>query len=98
MPFNSTAGYEFSESGIAVYAREISGVYGIYSGRRWIYIDETHDIRMCLYDHLHGVSQKSAQIIVYKPAYFVFERADQARRSVRRKELVSEYRPCCNLR
>jgi excinuclease UvrABC nuclease subunit len=97
MPFNSNSGYEFSESGIAAYAPASSGVYGIYNGKQWIYIDEAQEIEMRLYAHFRGESDQSARIMPQQPAYFIFERCDSRSGPVRKAELIREHRPCCNL-
>lgn len=96
MPFHSNAGYEFSETGISVYAPLVPGVYGIYNGTEWIYVDETQDIKTRLYAHFHGKSDQSARIMAQWPAYFIFEKCDSRSEPARKTELIQEHHPCCN--
>lgn len=97
MPFNSSEGYEFSEAGITAYAPAVSGVYGIYNGKKWIYIDEAQDIKTRLYDHFRGVSDQAVRIMANCPAYFIFEKCDPRSGPKRKTELIGEHRPSCNL-
>lgn len=93
MPFNSNAGHEFSEVGIEVYARVATGVYGIYSGKQWIYIDDALDIEACLLGYFRGESDQSARVMRERPAYFIFEKCDVRALPERKYELIREYRP-----
>jgi excinuclease UvrABC nuclease subunit len=97
MPFNSNSGYEFCEAGIARYAPIASGVYGIYNGRRWIYIGEAQDIAAHLRAIVRGESDESAGIMPECPAYFIWEKCDSRLGAARKAELVREHRPSCNL-
>jgi hypothetical protein len=97
MPFHSYSGYEFSDTAIETYAPVATGVYGIYNGNLWIYIDEAQDIRARLYDHFCGKSDHSVRIMRKRPAYFIFERCDARSLPTRKAELIREYCPCCNL-
>lgn len=98
MPFNSNSGYEFCEAGIARYAPVASGVYGIYNGTRWIYIDEAQDIAARLHAIVCGESDQSASIMPRRPAYFIWEKCDLGLRTARKTELIMEHHPCCNQR
>jgi hypothetical protein len=97
MPFNSSSGFEFSATGIAGYAPIVSGVYGIYNGSQWIYIDEARDIRLHLCSHFCGKSDQGSRIMACQPTYFIFEKCDPQSGATRKEELIREHRPLCNL-
>jgi excinuclease UvrABC nuclease subunit len=97
MPFASSTGYEFTEKGIAGYAPRESGVYGICTENKWIYIGEGKDMEARLYAHLRGESDESARILRHSPTMFVFERCDAATRKVREATLIRELQPAANI-
>jgi hypothetical protein len=96
MPFHTIAAYQFTQSGIGTYASSGSGVYGIYNGRCWIYVNEALDIKSCLLAQLSGSSEQSASLLARKPAYFIFERCHLHTSGLRKAQLILEYTPCCN--
>src|ERR1035437_844667 len=99
MPFRSYESYEFSESGIAMYAPGAPGIYGIHNGRRlWIYINEAQNIEAQLFAHLRGESVCSSCIMQNRPAYFTFVKGIHHRAlPTRKEELIREYRPLCSV-
>jgi excinuclease UvrABC nuclease subunit len=95
MPFEHLIPRPFVPGAIQTYAPMASGVYGISNAREWIYIGEADDIRDALLTHLN---EYESPLMKSKPAGFVFEVCDRARRSVRQDRLVHEYGPTCNRR
>jgi hypothetical protein len=93
MPFEYLTPRPFLPGPIQAYAPMASGVYGISNAREWIYIGETDDIQSALLTHL---SEPESPLMRSKPAGFVFEICDRARRPVRQGRLVGEYAPICN--
>jgi len=96
VPFSTSVGFAFSESGIATYAPRGSGVYGIYNGSEWIYIGEAQDIEARLYEHVRGQSDQSARIARRNPTHYIFERCDAQARQAREAQLIAELAPVCN--
>jgi hypothetical protein len=95
MPFEHLIPRPFVPMAIQAYAPTASGVYGISNAREWIYIGETDDIRGALLTHF---GQNESMLMKSKPAGFVFEVCDRARRPGRQDRLVYEYGPSCNRR
>ena len=93
MPFEHMIPRPFGPVGIHAYAPTASGVYGISNAREWIYIGETDDIQSALLTHF---SEYESPLMKSKPAGFVFEVCDRARRPARQDRLVYEYGPTCN--
>lgn len=93
MPFEHLTPRPFVPGAIQAYAPTASGVYGISNALEWIYIGETDDIRSALLTHL---SEDESPLMKSKPAGFVFEVCDRARRPARQDRLVHEYGPTCN--
>jgi len=93
MPFEHLTPRPFVPIAVRAFAPEVSGVYGISNALEWIYIGETDDIRGALLTHL---SEFESPLMRSKPAGFVFEVCDRARRPARQDRLVHEYGPACN--
>jgi hypothetical protein len=93
MPFEHLIPRPFVPTSIHAYAPALSGVYGISNAREWIYIGETDDIQGALLTHL---SEYESPLMRSKPAGFVFEVCERARRPGRQDRLVHEYGPTCN--
>jgi hypothetical protein len=93
MPFEHLTPRPFLPGPIQAYAPTASGVYGISNALEWIYIGETDDIQGALLTHL---GEYESPLMRSKPAGFVFEVCDRARRPARQERLVSEYGPSCN--
>jgi hypothetical protein len=93
MPFEHLIPRPFVPLAIRAYAPMESGVYGISNALEWIYIGETDDIRGALLTHLGDFESPLMQS---KPAGFVFEVCDRARRPTRQDRLIHEYGPTCN--
>jgi hypothetical protein len=95
MPFEHLIPRPFVPGIIQAYAPNMSGVYGISNAREWIYIGATDDIQDALLTHFNELE---SPLMKSKPAGFVFEVCDRARRPARQDRLVYEYKPRCNQR
>ena len=92
MPFENCFGRVFTAATIRREAPEASGVYGISNSRRWLYIDETENIRASLMEYL-GDSAESSQD---PPTGFSFELSPAYNRTARRDRLIAELAPLQN--
>ena len=68
-------------------APDASGIYAIFTPRRWLHIGETDDIRRSLLDHLNDELAESG------PLSFSFEVVPPAGRGARRRALIAELAP-----
>jgi predicted GIY-YIG superfamily endonuclease len=92
MPF-SGAKHKFTEREIFTFASMGSGVYGLFTPTRWIYIGESENVEQRLLQHLTG---DNACILNSSPTGFVFETVEAGKRVARRDQLVEELSPTCN--
>lgn len=95
VPFPMTSGYSFTESSVKVNAASRSGVYGLYTQSRWIYVGETNDIQRRLLEHL---AETSGCIKRHAPTGFVYELVESGSRVARQNALIRELIPACNER
>jgi hypothetical protein len=72
-------------------APQASGVYAIFTPRRWLYVGETDDIRRSLLDHLNDAGADG--LVRTGPLSFSFEVVPPAERVARRRALVAELAP-----
>ena len=69
-----------------------SGVYTIYTSRRWLYVGDSDDIQHSLFAHLnkpHCLDRRG-------PLSFSFETVASGERAKRRDSLVVALAPLCN--
>jgi hypothetical protein len=92
MPFENCFGRVFTAVTIEREAPEASGVYGISNSRRWLYIDETENIRASLMEYLADTAANSQDA----PAGFSFELSPAYSRTARRDRLIAELAPLQN--
>ena len=92
MPFENCFGRVFTAVTIEREAPEASGVYGISNSRRWLYIDETENIRASLMEYLADSAANSQD----SPAGFSFELSPAYNRIARRDRLIAELVPLQN--
>jgi hypothetical protein len=92
MPFENCFGRVFTAGTIEREAPEASGVYGISNSRRWLYIDETENIRASLMEYLADSAANSQ----HQPAGFSFELSPAYNRTARRDRLIAELTPLQN--
>ena len=83
--------YTLGSAGIGQ-APEGSGVYTIFSRKRWVYVGESDNVRRSLFDHLNG-SPRSLN--GHGPLMFTFELAAASDRTARWQALVTDLKPAC---
>ena len=88
MPFSSFARV-FTAVTIEREAPAASGVYGISNAQRWLFIDETENIRASLMGQLANFSEGSEGM----PSGFAFELSPPYIRTARRDRLITELQP-----
>ena len=86
-------GFLLTRSSVMRNAPEESGVYGLYSHNRWVYIGHRSNIRKALLEYLSG---QMPYVLQWQPSYFVFEPLPYRERIARHKELVARHHPVCN--
>ena len=74
-------------------APKASGVYTIYTSRRWLYVGESDDIRGSLFGHLN---ERASCLARRGPLSFSFELVAPAQRVNRQQALVTALVPACN--
>ena len=74
-------------------APSASGVYTIFSSRRWVYVGESDDIRQSLYRHLNEPTPCMTKL---GPLSFSFELEGRARRTALWQSLVTRLKTECN--
>jgi predicted GIY-YIG superfamily endonuclease len=89
----TNSGYSFTEAKIKAVAPTGSGVYGLYTSQRWVYIGETKNIEQRLLQHLAG---DNACISGWNPTGFAYESVTADERVARQDALILELNPACN--
>ncbi len=74
-------------------APSASGVYTIFSSRRWVYVGESGDIRQSLYRHLNEPTPCMTKL---GPLSFSFELEGRARRTALWQSLVTRLKTECH--
>ena len=69
-----------------------SGVYAVFTSRRWVYVGESNDIRQSLFRHLNDAP---APMHRFGPLSFSVEIAPVGERVSRQRALLAELRPAC---
>jgi cell division septation protein DedD len=82
--------YTFDEQSIVAFAPQDSGVYGLYSFDRQIFIGESSNIREAL---LHHCSKTDLDADRDRPISFIFEICSDESRAQRAQELIAKYQP-----
>jgi hypothetical protein len=82
--------YMFTFEAVREKAPSASGVYTIYTPRRWVFVGESEDIRKSLLRHLNDPGGSMDR---FGPPSFSFELAPAAERVARQHELISELEP-----
>ena len=72
-------------------APDASGVYGIFTPRRWLHIGETDDIRGSLLNYLNDPDVEG--LADRGPLSFSFEEVPPTRRAARRLALIARLAP-----
>jgi len=82
--------YAFDEQAILAFAPQDSGVYGLYSFDRQIFIGESANIRESLLHHYRNPDSKADSL---RPTRFMFEICSGGSQAQRAQELVANYQP-----
>ena len=72
-------------------APSVSGIYAIFTPRRWLYVGETDDIRRSLLGHLNDGDADG--LVDAGPLSFSFEVVPPAERVARRRALIAKLAP-----
>ncbi len=83
--------YTLGSAGIGR-APESSGVYAIFSRKRWLYVGVSADIRRSLFGHLNG---SPPALSAQGPLSFMFERVPAGDRTARWQAVVADLKPAC---
>jgi len=84
--------YPFTFEAVREQVPNASGVYGLYTPRRWVHVGEGVDIRESLFRHLNA---PSASMNRFGPLSFSFELTSAADRVSRQHALILELEPAC---
>ena len=84
--------YMYTFEAVREKAPSASGVYTIFTPRRWVFVGESEDIRLSLFRHLND---EHARMTRFGPLSFSFELVSPAERVARPKALSAELEPEC---
>ena len=93
MAYDVSETYAFGYRAVQDKAPNASGVYTIYTSRRWLYVGESDDIRRSLFEHLNKLDDCMAR---RGPLSFSFELVPSAARVARQQALVATLVPACD--
>jgi hypothetical protein len=91
--WHSAERFPLTRTNVVRNAPEQSGVYGLGSPGKWIYIAQTSNMQR---DLLRFLSGERPYVLEWDPSYFVVEEVPYSRRNARYKELSQHYQPVCN--
>jgi len=94
MPWNGSGPCNFEMASILRHTPTASGVYVVLSLGRWLYVGESGSLRGGLSLQFSGVNSRLA---VHHPTHFMYELVADADRAARRRELILEFQPVCNM-
>ncbi len=92
MPYEDNDTFAFGYRAVQDKAPNMSGVYTIFTSRRWLYVGESEDVKESLFRHLN---EPSACIARLGPLSFAFEVVPAAERVGRQRALVAALAPAC---
>lgn len=93
MEWTSAERFLLTRTSVMRNAPEESGVYGLCSPGKWVYIGHRSNIRKALLEYLSG---QMPYVLQWQPKYFVFETLPYKERLTRHKDLVGHCQPICN--
>ena len=85
--------FALTRTSVIRHAPEQSGVYGLYSPGKWVYIGHSFNLRKTLLEYLSG---QMPYVLQWQPKYFTFELLPYKQRVARQKDLVARHQPICN--
>ncbi len=94
MPWQGSDRFAYDFFPILRHAPMESGIYGMFSRGKWVYIGEADDLRTRLLRHWDG---DDPAINWHRPTHVAFELVPVARRSARQQELIRAFQPVCNV-
>ena len=84
--------YVFTHRAVMDEAPRASGVYCIFSAKRWVYIGDSDDIQHSLFMHLN---EPSGCLQRFSPLSFSFELISSSERPSRLRALTAARNPAC---
>jgi len=93
MGYENNDTFAFGYRAVEDKAPNASGVYTIYTSRRWLYVGESDDIKQSLFAHLNAPSGCLSR---RGPLSFSFEAIGPEHRVGRQHALVTALAPACN--
>ncbi|HYK91916.1 MAG TPA: hypothetical protein VE398_24330 [Acidobacteriota bacterium] len=93
--FNTQVHFRFDRPSILSNAPVLSGVYGLFRTKQWIYFGESENMQQSLLEHVDG---DNPDILKMAPTHFTFEVWSGNKRIARQNQLIQEFRPVCNQR
>jgi hypothetical protein len=85
--------FTLTRSSVSRNAPEESGVYGLCSHDKWVYIGHSFNVRKALLEYLSG---QMPYVLQWQPKFFLFELMPYKDRIARQRELAAHYQPICN--
>ena len=90
-----SAVYPFTHRAVIEKAPKTSGVYCIFTSKRWIHVGEADDILKNLFSHLN---EPSVCLRRFRPLSFSFELISLVERPAVLSALIAARNPACTLR
>ncbi len=94
MPWNGSGPWNFELAAVVRHTPTASGVYVVLSLGRWLYVGESGSLRGGLLLQCSGGNSRLAE---HHPTHFMYELVPDADRAARRRELIHEFQPVCNM-
>jgi hypothetical protein len=94
MPWNGSGPCIYEMASIVRHTPTASGVYAVLSLGRWLYVGESGSLRGGLSLQFSGGNPRLAGL---DPTHFMYELVPDADRVARRRELILEFQPVCNM-
>jgi len=94
MPWNGSGACIYEMASIVRHTPTGSGVYVVLSLGRWLYVGESGSLRGGLSLQFSGANSRLAG---HHPTHFMYELVPDAERAARRRELIMEFQPVCNI-
>jgi len=94
MPWKGSGVCKYEMASIVRHTPTASGVYVVLSLGRWLYVGESGSLRGGLSLTFSGANSCLAG---RDPTHFMYELVPDADRAARRRELILEFRPVCNM-
>lgn len=93
MDWNHSQRFALTRTSVTRNAPEESGVYGLCTSEKWIYIGHSFNLRKALLGYLSG---QMPYVLQWQPRHFVFELLPYQKRLARHKQLLASCQPVCN--